>query len=241
MKNSLKLIVFVFFTVISLLGTGCKKKKTKDSAPLETSTVSDIDNNVYSTVKIGDQWWMTENLRVTKYNDGTPINEILTTANDTIWSKATLGSQCLVDPRYGRLYNWMAVKDSKKIAPTGWHIPSDAEWKTLEQSIGMSATDADKLAWRGKDLAGKLAPLNTIGWPMTTAFFGSNDFLFSALPGGCRVFDGTVNSSVSMAFWWTSTENSDKAYYRYIDYQNTKIFRQYTYKTYGFSIRCVKD
>ena len=241
MRNTLKTSLFIVLTFIIAIGSGCKKKTKNSSSVIETGTVMDIDSNIYKTVKIGDQWWMAENLNVTKFNDGTSILEIPTTENDSVWAKNNLSAVCLIDKRYGRLYNWSAVSDAKKIAPKGWHIPTDEEWKKLEQQIGMSSTDTDKLAWRGSNLAGKLFPLNSIGWPTTSAVFGTDDFGFSALPGGCRVFDGSVNTESNTAFWWTATENGAKAYYRYIDYNNTNIYRQSTYKAYGFSIRCVKD
>ncbi len=241
MRNRVKGLTFILVTIFLAVGTSCKKKSKDDAIVIETGTVMDIDSNIYETVKIGDQWWMAENLNVTKFNDGTPIMEITTSENDSIWSKNTLPAYCLIDKRYGRLYNWQAVSDQKNIAPKGWHIPTDEEWKQLEKHIGISETEVEKLAWRGSNLAGKLLPLNNVGWPTVSAVYGTDDYGFSALPGGCRVFDGTTNSSSNSAFWWTATEKGTKAYYRYIDYNNTNIYRQFTYKAYGFSIRCVKD
>ena len=147
---------------------------------------------------------------------------------------------CIVDTAYHRLYNWYSIASNKNIAPKGWHIPTDEEWKLLETTIGISSTDVEKFAWRGL-IAGKLLPLNTIGWPMYSTVYGTNDFGFSALPGGCRVFDGTTNSESNACFWWTETETENKAIYRYLDSQKKGIFRQSTLKTYGFSIRCIKD
>ncbi len=241
MRNIIKGSIFFLFTSLIAVGSGCKKKSKEIASVIETGTLMDIDSNIYNTVKIGDQWWMSENLNTTRFNDGTSILEISTSVKDSVWAKNLLPAFCLIDKRYGRLYNWSVVSDSKKIAPKGWHIPTDEDWKNLEKHIGMSVSDAEKLAWRGMNLAGKLLPLNTIGWPSVSAVYGTNDFGFSALPGGCRVFDGTVNSESNTAFWWTSTENGIKAFYRYIDYNNTNIYRQSTYKAYGFSIRCVKD
>ena len=219
----------------------CKKNTIdKVSQPIETGTVMDIDSNVYKTVKIGNQWWMAENLNVTRYNDSTPILEIPIFSADSVWAQNALPAMCIVDTAYHRLYNWYSIASNKNIAPKGWHIPTDEEWKLLETTIGISSTDVEKFAWRGL-IAGKLLPLNTIGWPMYSTVYGTNDFGFSALPGGCRVFDGTTNSESNACFWWTETETENKAIYRYLDSQKKGIFRQSTLKTYGFSIRCIKD
>jgi uncharacterized protein (TIGR02145 family) len=139
------------------------------------------------------------------------------------------------------LYNWFSVIDSRKLAPAGWHIPTDDEWKTMEKTIGMSAEAANETAWRGTNECEKIIPKSSIGWPGTSIVFGTNESGFSALPGGCRLFNGEINNESNCAFWWTSTADNNEAWYRYIDRNNKKIFRQHTYQKYGLSIRCIKD
>ena len=239
MKNIFK---FYFnLSIISILISfySCKKEEIKTPV-LEEDTITDIESNTYKTVKIGNQWWMAENLKVTSYNDGTKIRSVLSTEKDSIWAKIDSGAVCNIDDRYGMLYNWFAANNSRKIAPKGWHIPTDEDWKTLEKEIGMSQTEVDKTGWRGTGEAEKLIVKSSVGWP-TTDVFGTNSSGFSALPGGCRLFNGISFSNSNSAFWWTATENENQVYYRNIDSKKKSIYRSITYKKYGFSVRCVKD
>ena len=235
MKN----VLFLLF--LSVLVPSCHKDN-QIIAPLQFGSVTDIDGNVYKTVKIGNQWWMCENLKVEHYNDGSAINMIDYSANDSTWTNALAGAYCFInDSIYGKLYNFHAVSDSRNLAPAGWHIPSDIDWQTMEKYIGMSDVQASNLAWRGTNEAEKLVIKSSIGWPTTSILFGKDEVGFSALPGGVRISDGTTNTSQSIGFWWTSSLKGNKVYYRYIDAQFKQIFRQYTYPNYGMSIRCVKD
>lgn len=232
---------FYFLLLLLISVTACQKE-TIEVKPLEYSTVTDVDGNIYKTVKIGNQWWMCENLNVAHYNDGSAINLIDIGVLDSTWFSTVEGSYCFInDSIYGKLYNYHAVTDSRKLAPEGWHIPSDEEWQTMEKSIGMSDAEAASLAWRGTNQAEKLVIKSSVGWPVSSLLFGTNEVGFSALPGGIRVIDGTTNTFQTTAFWWSSTSESNKVYYRYIDFQHKQIFRQRTYPQYGMSIRCVKD
>lgn len=236
MKNVISFLFVLVFVLVSC------NKTTGKVEPLEYGTVTDIDGHTYKTVKIGNQWWMCENLKVEHYADGSPIEYIDVNSNDSIWQQAQVGSYCFInDSVYGKLYNHFAVSDSRKLAPAGWHIPSDAEWQTMEKYIGMSESQASNLAWRGTNEAEKLLVKSSIGWPTSSLLFGTNEYGFSALPGGVRITDGTTNIFQTTAFWWTSTSETTHAYYRYIDYQHKQIFRQHTYPNYGMSVRCVKD
>jgi uncharacterized protein (TIGR02145 family) len=234
-----KIVISVFLSFFLFSFFSCEKKTTQNSE-LEYGTVTDVDGNIYKTVKIGNQWWMAENLKVTSYNDGSKINEILSTQNDSIWKNLDSSALCKIDDRYGLLYNWNAVSDVRKIAPKGWHIPSDEEWKILESSVGMTQIEADKTSWRGIDQAEKLLIKSSEGWT-NSVIFGTNSFSFTALPSGCRLFNGLIQNNSDAAFWWTSTQKENKAYYRNLDGQHKQIFRYFTYKNYGFSVRCVKD
>ncbi|MBN2001545.1 fibrobacter succinogenes major paralogous domain-containing protein [candidate division KSB1 bacterium] len=207
-------------------------------------TVIDIDGNVYQTVKIGDQCWMAENLKVTHYSNGDSIPNVI---NDSEWSNLSTGAYCNYNndennvTSYGRLYNWFAVDDSRNIAPAGWHVPSDAEWKELEMYLGMSQSDADGSYYRGTDEGGKLKETGTTHWisPNTGA---TNESGFSALPGGYRGDDGSYSYIGCFEyFWFISETNSTEAWYRELLYNYSEIYRGMVYKVDGYSIRCVKN
>ena len=249
MISKIKIInyTFILFTLITVIN-GCKKKE--DATPeLETGYVSDIDGKVYKTVKIGDQWWMAEDLRTTRYRDSTTLYAVPPPPFDTTWSKFTTGVYCNnLDNQnsiIGVLYNWYAVNDSRGIAPKGWHIPTDAEWKQLEQNLGMSSADADNTGWRGSHEGEKLKVIrgSVGGWSDYGSVWATNESGFSAKAYGCRMFDGSWGypGQGSTGFWWTATAEINSAWYRYLDYKNANVFRYYGPKTYGFSIRCVKD
>lgn len=236
MKQILFLVVFLS------LGIQACKKDTKTPVALEYGTVTDVDGNSYKTVKIGDQWWMCENLRVKHFQDGSSISLIGNVDQDSLWANTIDAAYSVFnDTLYGCLYNSFAVKDARKLAPTGWHIPSDEEWKTMEKTIGMSENQSNQLAWRGTNEAELLLNKNLEGWQTGTVPFGMDTYDFSILPAGCRLFSGEMTSGFT-AFFWTATSTANgHAYYRYFDYQKKNIFRQTTYPQYGMSIRCVKD
>ena len=235
MKNILFFAVFIF------LGLQACRKETNTPIVLEYGTVNDIDGNTYKTVKIGNQWWMCENLNVKHFQDGSEISYIGNVDEDS-WANTIEPAYSFVnDSIYGCFYNSFAVQDSRKLAPAGWHIPSDEEWKILEKTIGMSNTQADQFAWRGTNEAEFLINKNTEGWQTGTVPFGIDTYDFSILPAGCRLFNGELTSAYTAFFWTSSSIANGKAYYRYFDYKKKNIFRQTTYPQYGMSIRCVKD
>ena len=224
--------------------TGCEKEND-DEKVFETGTVTDVEGNIYKTIKIGGQWWMQENLEVKKYNDSTSV---VPASTDADWSGNIIGAWCQynsTNPPPGLLYNWFAVNNPKKLAPAGWHIPTDADWKRLEQNLGMTEADANKLGWRGGDEGNQIRIESPKVWKSYDGVWSTNESGFTALAGGCRLFNGTwsiPNDLGSAAFWWSSTEQSSgESYYRYLDYKNTGVFRSHALKNYGFSVRCVKD
>jgi len=230
-----------------LLITSCSKdNSTVDNAA--TGTVTDVDGNVYKTIKIGDQWWMAENLKTTKYRNGDSIadlqNSILWQANDSTGAFCLLDNDSLAP---GLLYNWYAVNDSNRLAPAGWHIPGDEEWKELEKHLGMSQAEADAAAWRGNNEGDKLKVHAPAGWKSYKNVWATNESGFTALAGSCRLFDGRWGDPgidlASTGFWWSTTEHagSSEAWYRYLDYKNSNVFRSHCTKNYGFSVRCIKD
>ncbi|MBU0713667.1 VCBS repeat-containing protein, partial [bacterium] len=204
------------------------------ATPVETGTVTDIDGNVYRTVKIGDQWWMAENLKVTHYRNGDPIPNI---TDNTQWSNLSTGAYCEYDNNpanietYGRLYNWYAADDSRNIAPEGWHVPSDAEWQTLVDYLGGSSV-----------AGGKMKETGTEYWnsPNTGA---TNESCFSALPGGYRTNLGIYEILGSYAGFWSSTEATElSSHIRYLFDSNSEVYRGTGYDNQGaFSVRCVRD
>lgn len=207
-------------------------------------TVTDIDGNKYFTMKIGDQCWMMGNLKVTHYRNGDPIPNI---TDNGEWEGLMTGAYCEYDNNpayvdsYGRLYNWYAVDDSRNIAPDGWHVASDAEWKQLEMYLGMSQAQADTTHWRGTDEGGKLKEPGTTHWqsPNTGA---TNESGFSALPGGFRYLDGAFGVVGSYAFFWSSTEFvSGYAWSRGLNYIVSQVARSGDDVQCGFSVRCVRD
>jgi uncharacterized protein (TIGR02145 family) len=236
----------IAFLICLLLGVACKKESDTIKAP-ETGTVTDIQGNVYKTIKIGPQWWMAENLNVTKYNDGSPVISG-TNISDLQWDTTKQGYYCMykeTEKNTGKLYNWHVVNDPRKLAPKGWHVPSDAEWKVLEQSLGMTAPDAEKVNWRGSHVGEKLKIQGSINWHDYENVWATNESGFSAQAGGCRMFYGALSDPTGITFtgfWWSSSPHEPgNAWYRYLDYKSTMVFRYHGPQNYGFSVRCVKD
>jgi uncharacterized protein (TIGR02145 family) len=235
-----KYILFSLFILINAINQGCKKEVTV-TPQTETGIITDIEGNVYKTIKIGDQWWMAENLKVRTYRDGAAVKYSLSTT-DWIDSSA---SYCIYDNNTsapGLLYNWHAV--NQQLAPAGWHIPTDAEWKKLEEYLGMPGTELSQNGWRGNQ-GTKLKKEGTSGWSSSDAQWPTNESGFTALAGSCRLFNGVWGDPGLFAtgFWWTSTQSlhGDQAYYRYLDSKQSGVFRSYCDKKYGFSVRCIKD
>jgi len=213
-----------------------------------TWSVTDIDGNTYKAVKIGDQIWMAENLKVTHYRNGDEIPRI---TDKYEWSKIKNGAYCNynnIDSYsniYGRLYNWFAVNDSRGIAPEGWHIPTDQEWMELERYLGMSYTDASSKGWgRGSSVGDKLKEKGSDHWN----YGGNNETGFTALPGGDRTMDNSYSSPSSfndihdLSAFWTSTEYGlYMAWYRGLGDIRSDVFRYTGMKQYGFSVRCIKN
>ncbi|MCX6834968.1 MAG: thrombospondin type 3 repeat-containing protein, partial [candidate division Zixibacteria bacterium] len=227
----------------NIVGTGYGDTQSFTTAS-SSSTVTDIDGNVYQTVTIGTQVWMAENLKVTHYRNGDAIPIV---TDGATWIGLATGAYCNYGndmnnvATYGRLYNWHAVVDSRNIAPPGWHVASDAEWKQLEMYLGMSQTGADQTGWRGTDEGGKLKETGTTHWlsPNTGA---TNESGFSGLPGGYRYLGGQYYDVGSHAVFWSSTEaSSGFAWCRNLSNAYSGVHRYDGGKEDGFSVRCVKD
>lgn len=207
------------------------------------TSVKDVDGNRYKTVKIGNQVWMSENLRTTRYNDGSTIPQV-TRYRD--WADLSKPAYCWYNndsvhkEAYGALYNWHAV-ETGKLCPEGWHVATDEEWNGLltfltgegnEEPVGNALKEAGTAHWRS---------------PNADA---SNSSGFTALPGGYRDFKGPFNLLRADAYWWTSTESnwynsSDSAskisFYWSLHYKDADLLRSATYKSFGFCVRCLMD
>ncbi len=198
----------------------------------------------WQPLTIGSQVWMLKNLNVDHYRNGDSIPEVRDSAT---WISLKTSAWCNYDNSdsigkiYGKLYNWYNVNDNRSLAPTGWHVPSDSEWKTLELYLGMTQTEADKSAeWRGTDEGGKLKETGTSHWisPNTRA---TNSSGFSAIPGGCCFYGSYINKG-DYSFWWSSSERDAAiVWYRILISNDATFYRGINYKHYGFSVRCIKD
>jgi len=198
-----------------------------------SNSVTDIDGNIYPTVLIGTQTWMAENLRAIHYSNGDPVEMV---KDGDQWSEMTTGAYCNNDNKkknagiYGRLYNFYAVSDSRKICPAGWHVPNAADWKRLETTLGGTGA-----------AGGKMKQAGTRYWaePNTRA---DNSSGFNGLPGGARNTDGSFEAVEEKGHWWTATEFSATSAWHRSLYNNTAFIDNiYGYKTDGYSIRCIKD
>ena len=216
----------------------CSKDQEQEFI-FEYSTVSDIDANTYKTVKIGGRWWMCENLKVSRFNDGSAINYL--SSNDTIGWQSTPAYKIVNDSLYGKLYNYLALTDPRGIAPEGWHVATDEDWKALERAIGMDSAEAELYAWRGNDEVNLILSEGSNNWPTYSVHFGSNTFGLNIQPGGIVQYQGLTSANGLEAYFWTSTLKGSEAIYRSISHQRTQIFRQSADKRYGMSIRCVKN
>ena len=210
------------------IGTGYGETRMFTTA----SPLTDIEGNSYSTVTIGKQEWMTENLRVTHYRDGAQIQE---ESNDIFWGELLTGGSCVYENNinnldiYGRLYNWRAAS-SNKIAPAGWHIPTDEDWKSLFTSLGGQNTAGGKLKSTGTDF-----------WNSPN-YGATNEYLFSALPGGWRSpSDGFGNLGTNAYFWTISTFGRDSALVMGLSFNSPNVQSVVVDRRGGYSIRCIRD
>lgn len=225
MNRKLFIISLLSFCLLSI---GCKKD---DFEGKDKGTFTDPrDGVVYKWVRIGEQVWMAENLKATKYNDDTDIANV---TDDADWAVLTSGAYCWYENdkvtygnTYGALYNWYAV-NSGKLCPTGWHVPTDDEWQQLVDYAG------------GDDTAGSRLKA-TSGWYNNGN--GTDEYGFTALPGGSRISDGNFHNVGYFGDWWSSTEYGEKfAWYRIMYHFNGFVFRGNPVKKNGFSVRCVRD
>ncbi len=188
----------------------------------------------YTSIVLGNgQEWMAENLRTTTYANGDPIPNV---TDDNQWGDLTTGAwvhynnDSQYENPYGKLYNWYTVVDPRNVCPTGWHVPTDAEWTVLIDYLG------------GNSVAGgKMKSTGTQYWesPNTGA---TNESGFSGLPGDRRTSDGSFGQIGSLGYWWSSTEHSTtNAWLRYLGFVDDDVHKYSNDKLNGFSVRCLRD
>ena len=240
-KNSNGVVVYgnevSFTTSVSLPGVRC----------LGTPTVTDIDGNIYNTVQIGNQCWTQSNLKVSKYRNG---DSIPTGLSDNTWQNTTSGAYAIYnndpvnDGLYGKLYNHYAVTDSRGLCPTGWHVPTDGEWNVLVQYLDPNADTVCVNCSQSSIVVGLLkssATQPTPGGWNTPNTGSTNSSGFTALPGALRVYSGGFNGMFS-GYWWTSSVSSGSVtWYRDIITNSSSLRRNVDDRSYGFSVRCLKD
>lgn len=251
--------ISVFFQAMLLATTfifNCCEKEEKSNTVIntdgKTGTVTDFEGNVYKIVKIGEQWWMAENLKTTKYKDG---EAILNVDDDAALTDRYAPTYCWYDNdeatnknKYGALYNWYTV-NTGKLAPEGWHVSTDEEWDTLTSYLIANGYNYDG-STTGNKIAKSMAL--TTGWASYTepGTVGNADYPekrnatgFSALPGGGRgLTTGLFTGVGAYGFWWGSTEVSDAyAWGRNMFYTSAIVGRHAEDKRLNISIRCVRD
>jgi len=233
----MKKTFLLFLLGITLLSvSSCKKDDKKDddddnntNAPQDP--VSDIDGNSYKVVKIGDQIWMAENLKTTRYSNGDSIS---ITESDLAWKQAINGVSCYYENKvankdtFGMLYNYHAMKDTRNACPNGWRVSTTNDWVKLIEHLGGAGVAGQKLK-------------ATIGWD-GEAGIGANIGGFTAFPAGLRNQNGGFNYKRRYAYFWTSTElDIDNAWVYNIDRGVAEVYVYDEVKLYGASCRCVKN
>jgi hypothetical protein len=235
---------YILISIIISIAFSCNNEKSPEN--LITRPTNPV---VDGQVQIGTQIWMTKNLNVSKYSDGTPIPQVTDLLQ---WANMSTGAWCYYENitslgnTFGKLYNWYAVVGiynsasainpalRKKLAPSGWHVPTDTEWTQLTNYLG------------GEGLAG--GKMKAIGMIEDSSGFwqypngdANNESGFTGLPGGYRHFSGKFHFNGGYGFCWSSSENLPYAWFRMLSYYDGSHSRNYFSKRAGYSVRCVKD
>ena len=234
--------------LLSAFGTDCPEPEEPETTEFTCGDPVNYHGDDYATVQIGEQCWFAENLRTELYQNGDSIPGELSNSD---WSNTTAGAQAIPNndasnvTDYGRLYNWYAVDDERGLCPTGWHLPTDGEWMTLEMELGMTEAQANSTGSRGTDQGTQMksSPGDNPSWN------GTNTSGFSGLPSGLRSNDGIFIAGPLSAnfwnghgfFWSTSVIDVEDAINRLLYYTDTEVYRQQRNQHEGLSVRCLKD
>jgi uncharacterized protein (TIGR02145 family) len=221
--------LLLVLTGLAGCNSGSEKSQNKEQ-------ITDIEGNTYTTITIGDQVWMAENLKTSTFSDGTPIQKV---EDYEEWANLTLPAYCwynndsLNSDDFGALYNCYTI-ETEKLCPDGWHVPTDEDWIELETALG------------GAGIAGgAMKESGTAHWK-TPNTLASNESGFTALPGGYRSYNGTFNLMRIESYWWSTSEKNwygltNTVIYRNLKYDDQILIRLVAEKANGFSVRCVKN
>ncbi len=258
----------VLLSTIKMLAIGFYLFNILGCSSPEKGQITDINGYVYNTIVIGEQVWMSENLRVSKYRDGTPIPGIF---DDREWTNSTEGAYAIyphnkveglnsemdVVNAYGKLYNWFAVHDEKGLCPEGWRIPTTADWDQLTDyisgSLDYGGGQLKSCRQVSSSQGGDCKTVNHPRWEAHGTHFDSDvldaigkhehtdEYGFSGLPGGCRNFAGSYSQIGEYGYWWTASEHSsERAWSQFLFYHLNDVFRMPLSKQEGLSVRCIK-
>ena len=223
---------------------------TNPFLPIPIGSISDVEGNFYKTIQIGTQTWIAENLKSTIYSDGSQISNV---TDDDNWVALQTGAfrwynddAATYKNMYGALYNWYTVITGK-LCPSGWHVPSDDEWKQLEMTLGMTQAEAD--SWGAQEYWGDILRGTDQGAQMKATGGWNNDWEggngngtntsgFSALPAGGFGWDGRADEAGGASYWWTSTQEASA---RCVFSGTDRIGRAIWGSNLGFSVRCLKN
>jgi uncharacterized protein (TIGR02145 family) len=262
MKKSF--LFWLFFVLISgsLVFTACDNDDDDDDPPIEDpGTVTDIDENVYPTIVLGAQEWMAENLKTTRYRDGSPIaypgNDQSQWRGNLEGAYAWYNDDMLNKDRYGAIYNYHAVANPNGLCPTGWRIPTQADWNQLLNYLGNDhqiSNDIDDPTAAGNRLKSCRQQASPLGGDCDTnqhprwtqdeinLNYGTDDFGFNALPGGGRTELGSYGNLGLYAYWWTTDEDSQTtAIVRHLNFDQSIVFYTTGNKNGGVSVRCIRN
>lgn len=233
-SGTIKIILLSFFCffILPLLSSCDPDDAPTPPVVTDPASVTDIDGNVYTVIRIGTQLWTVENLRTTRYKDGTSIANGL---DDAAWASNTAGAYAIYgdiaanNTTYGKLYNWYAAS-SGKLAPDGWHVPTRAEWEILIEYLGGSTNAGGKMKstsalWQAPNLG------------------ADNSSGFTALPNGYKAYlSGDYELIGEAAYFWASTAaNASQGRYVRLDDELAGIAGNGANNTFGYAVRCVKD
>ena len=219
-------------------GTAYGSEQSFKTLKVVIDSVTDVEGNIYHVVPIGTQKWLRENLLVTKYRNGEAIPKVTL---DAQWKVVTTGAYCTYDnlaanfATYGALYNFQSLADVRGLCPTGWHVPSVAEWTQLATFLGGSSSAGGPMKSTGTIEQG------TGLWysPNTGATNASG---FTGIPGGYRINYGTYYSIGNVGYFWSSSDTSSLNGWNYVlDANNGELLKNFNLKNNGFSVRCCKD
>ncbi len=233
-KKNMLIYSLIITGFILVFASSCKKDDTSTTPVVPAAiTVWDNDSNLYHGVTIGTQVWMVENLKTRKYRNGDAIQNII---DNTAWSNLTAGAYCNYNndlsngKTYGRLYNWLAVTDSRKLCPAGWHIATDSDWKKLIEYLGGIAIAGGKLKEKG-----------TTHWHSPNGG-ATNVSGFTALPSGVRTKDGVFYGLGDICEHWTTSEDIALGAIHYgMGFFNENATTNFSDKKAGYLVRCVRD